>query len=116
MPRCYTLGLGRYGDRIYPDGFLKGFRKLAGIHEPGGTLYLSVPVGPERTEFNAHRVLSVRSIPDLLRTDFDLMDFALVDDEGELILGLDVASEAMQANVGCRFGCGVFVARKHKRE
>ena len=106
------FGLGRYADRIDPDGHIKGFQKLAALLEPGGTLYLSVPVGPERIEFNAHRVFPITAISALLNSDFDLIDFALVDDEGELRLGLDVSSKAAQTNFGCWFGCGIFIARK----
>jgi hypothetical protein len=58
-------------------------------------------------------VFLVSTILDLLRADFDLLDFALVDDQGEMRLGLDVSSEAAQTSFGCWFGCGIFVARKH---
>src|SRR4051812_43996008 len=50
------IGLGRYGDPIDPEGSARAARELARVLAPGGRLYLSVPVGRERTCFNAHRV------------------------------------------------------------
>jgi SAM-dependent methyltransferase len=51
------FGLGRYGDSINPMGHRDGLRNLARIVANGGVLYLSVPVGKARVEFNAHRVI-----------------------------------------------------------
>jgi hypothetical protein len=50
------FGLGRYGDRIDPDGMRKGLLNLATLVAPGGTLYVSTPIGNERVMFNAHRI------------------------------------------------------------
>ena len=50
------FGLGRYGDRIDPEGHAKGLKNMARILKVNGTLYLSVPVGKPRVEFNAHRI------------------------------------------------------------
>ena len=37
-----------------------GFENLVSMLNPGGTLYLSVPISSEqRIEFNAHRVFSI---------------------------------------------------------
>lgn len=52
------VGLGRYGDQLDPLGYEKAFRNLARIVRKGGRLYLSVPCGQERVEFNAHRVFA----------------------------------------------------------
>jgi hypothetical protein len=56
------FGLGRYGDRLDPKGWRKGLRNLARLVENGGTLYLSVPIGTERVEFNANWVFDPRRI------------------------------------------------------
>jgi len=50
------VGLGRYGDRLDPDGWRQGLARLASLVLPLGCLWLSVPVGRRRVEFNAHRV------------------------------------------------------------
>jgi SAM-dependent methyltransferase len=57
------VGLGRYGDPIDAAGARKAFRNLGRMLEKGGTLYLSVPCGRERVEFNAHRVFSLLTLP-----------------------------------------------------
>lgn len=51
------FGLGRYGDRLDPDGHLRGLEQLMAMVSAGGRLYFSCPVGDERVEFNAHRIL-----------------------------------------------------------
>jgi SAM-dependent methyltransferase len=52
------IGLGRYGDPIMPDGTRKACAELNRILSPGGSLILSVPVGPPCIAFNAHRIFS----------------------------------------------------------
>lgn len=59
------FGLGRYGDPIRPDGWRYGIRHLASLLRPQGTLYLSIPVGKERVEFNAMRVFD----PEVIRVE-----------------------------------------------
>jgi hypothetical protein len=39
------FGLGRYGDRVDPDGYKTGFANLVQMLETGGILYFSVPLG-----------------------------------------------------------------------
>lgn len=59
------FGLGRYGDRIDPEGWRFGLTNLAALLRPSGKLYLATPVGRERVEFNAHRVFSPARILDV---------------------------------------------------
>ena len=56
------VGLGRYGDPINPNGWRDAISGLAKLLSSGGDLWLSVPVGEERVEFNAHRVFFPTSI------------------------------------------------------
>jgi hypothetical protein len=50
------FGLGRYGDPVDPEACFKCFHNIQRKLKKGGRLYISVPVGKERVEFNAHRV------------------------------------------------------------
>lgn len=50
------FGLGRYGDPIDPEACFKCFDSIQKKLKKGGKLYLSLPIGKERLEFNAHRV------------------------------------------------------------
>lgn len=56
------FGLGRYGDPINPLGYQRGLANMARLVQPGGTFYLSTPIGQERVEFNANWVFDPRSI------------------------------------------------------
>jgi hypothetical protein len=106
------FGLGRYGDAIDVDGYIKGFRVLTSMLKPNGILYLSVPIGRERIEFNGHRVFSTRRILDLSSPSFELIGFSYVDDGGELhetdLSNLDKLAVDKQLE----YGCGIFELRK----
>ena len=56
------FGLGRYGDPVNPQGYQQGIANIAELLQPGGTFYLSTPIGQERVEFNANWVFDPRSI------------------------------------------------------
>lgn len=50
------IGLGRYGDPLDPHGSEKAIQELKRIVQPGGDLYISLPLDDEnRVYFNAHR-------------------------------------------------------------
>ena len=102
------IGLGRYGDRIMVDGHLEGFQRLWAILKPGGVLYLSVPIGPQRIEFNAHRVFAVQTILDMARDKYELLNFSYVDDIGDLHENVDVSAGAVKNSFDCWYGCGIF--------
>jgi len=56
------FGLGRYGDPIDPEACFRCFGNIQKKLKRGGHFYLSVPVGKERVEFNAHRVFYASTI------------------------------------------------------
>lgn len=102
------FGLGRYGDPIDFEGHLKGLDSLYRILRSGGTLYLSCPIGPQRIEFNAHRVFAVKYLLSLFAGKFELRNFSYVDDRGDLHENADMTADMIDANFGCRYGCGIF--------
>ena len=106
------FGLGRYGDPIDLNGHVKGFRSLGEILKPGGLLYLSVPIGPERIDFNANRVFAVETILKLAGERFELKDFSYVDDDGSLHEHVELSPENRGNSFGCQYGCGLFELRK----
>ena len=96
------IGLGRYGDPINPAGSQLAAAELQRVLQPGGRLFLSVPVGRERVCFNAHRVF----LPHTLRAFFpelQLKSFSFVDDSGQLNEGV-----VLEAAVNLDYGCGLF--------
>lgn len=56
------FGLGRYGDPIDPEACFRCFKNIQAKLKSGGHLYISVPIGKERVEFNAHRVFYANTI------------------------------------------------------
>lgn len=58
------FGLGRYGDEINPEACFECFEQIQNKLKSGGKLYISVPIGKERVEFNAHRVFFASTIID----------------------------------------------------
>ncbi len=106
------LGLGRYGDPIMVDGYEKGFNSLWSILKPAGILYLSVPIGKQRIEFNAHRVFAIRTILALAEGKFDLLDFSYVDDGGSLYEHVELTENAIGRSLDCWYGCGIFEFHK----
>ncbi len=106
------FGLGRYGDPVKADGFLHGWKALYDLLEPGGMLYFSVPIGPPRIEFNAHRVFSIQQICQLIDDRFTIMDFSYIDDQGDLHSNCTIDDPDASHNFGCHFGCALLALRK----
>ncbi|MGB3619479.1 MAG: DUF268 domain-containing protein [Catalinimonas sp.] len=106
------FGLGRYGDPIDYRGHLKALGNIAAMLRRGGTFYFSVPIGPQRVDFNAHRVFSINYLLALLQPTYDVACFSYVDDAGELFEDVPVDTPAAARNYGCKFGCGIFVLKK----
>ncbi|MHB1354750.1 MAG: DUF268 domain-containing protein [Anaerolineae bacterium] len=107
------IGLGRYGDPLCYDGHLLGLHGLHSLLKPEGTLYLSVPIGPLRIEFNAHRVFSVEYMLDHLAPLFSLACFSFVDDQGNLHESIALDDHLVLTNCECYYGCGIFELIKH---
>lgn len=62
------IGLGRYGDPIDPYGSEKAIEEIKRIIQPGGDLYLSLPLDDEnRIYFNAHRAFKEEYVLHLFR-------------------------------------------------
>jgi hypothetical protein len=106
------VGLGRYGDTIDLFGYVAGLDGLRTLLRPGGTLYLSLPIGRERVEFNGHRVFSIGSMLRLFEGKFELGDFSYVDDAGALHESVPLTPEALEGSFGLEYGCGIFELRK----
>ncbi len=102
------FGLGRYGDPICPDGYVRGWNNLHRMLKAGGTLYFSVPIGPSRVEFNAHRVFSLDVLAGLIFGKYKVECFSYVDDSGALHADQPLDDPLAHNNFGCYFGCGIF--------
>ncbi len=102
------IGLGRYGDKIDPDGHIKGFNSIYTILKKGGTFYFSVPIGPLRIEFNAHRVFSLSYLLSMIQTKYEIISFSYVNDKGFLIKDAALSEENTKSNFNCKYGLAIF--------
>jgi hypothetical protein len=101
------FGLGRYGDHIDVDGHIKGPDNLRKMLELGGILYLAVPIGPGRIEFNNQRVFDLSYLLDLVKARFDIIGFSLLDDAGNLHVDIPLDKRKVAQNFYCWYGCAV---------
>lgn len=69
------FGLGRYGDSIDPEACFKCFAEIQKRLKKEGDLYLSLPVGKERVEFNAHRIFYSSTILECF-SDMELVEYS----------------------------------------
>lgn len=95
------FGLGRYGDPIDPEGHTKFMDSLQRVLQKNGKLYFSVPVGQERVEFNAHRVLSPYTVLD----QFEELELERLDG---VIDGEFVKSPSPEELEKQEYACGLF--------
>lgn len=96
------VGLGRYGDPLDPMGSQRAAAELQRVLQPGGRLFLSVPVGRERVCFNAHRVFEPGTLQSFL-SELRLESFSLVDDAGRFTQHVP-----LEAASSLEYGCGLF--------
>lgn len=108
------FGLGRYGDPLDPNGHLKGLDTIYEILKPGGMFYFSVPIGKQRIEFNGHRIFDVAYLLKVLTPKYKVINFAFVDDAGDLHDNVMLESPDLLKNYGCWNGCGIFELQKIK--
>lgn len=97
------VGLGRYGDELDPKGAQKALSELQRVLASGGQLLFSVPIGRERVEFNAQRILHpLRPIECMGR--LRLQEFSVVTDD-------DIFVERAQPEdfTNARYACGLYI-------
>jgi len=66
-------GLGRFGDKLNPEGDLEAMSDAGKMIRSDGILYLSVPIGKDRLIWNAHRIYGPIRLPMLLK-EWELVD------------------------------------------
>lgn len=103
------VGLGRYGDRLDPDGDLKAISELKRVVSPGGSLLFVVPIGAPRIMFNAHRIYSYDQIAGYF-SDLIVKEFSLITEDNRS--GGLIRNAAKESADQETYGCGCFWFQK----
>lgn len=104
------FGLGRYGDEIDPEGCFKALKEYQRVVAHGGNLYLSVPIGYEMLQFNAHRIFYPETIINEL-SEMELMEFSTTGSEDCILYNEDIHKYDLVKTGGSRFGLFHFVKK-----
>lgn len=104
--------LGRYWDPIDTDWHIKWLENIYKILRKWWKFYFSVPIWPQRIEFNAHRVFSVGYLITLFRDKYEILGFNYVDDKWDLHEKVDLTEDDIKNSYWCYYGCGIFELRK----
>jgi SAM-dependent methyltransferase len=99
------VGLGRYGDKLDPDGDLKAIAELKRVLAPGGNLLFVVPIGKPKIMFNAHRIYSYEQILSYFK-GLHLKEYALIPDK-ESTGGLMI-NASKEITDSQEYACGCF--------
>ena len=107
------FGLGRYGDPLDVEGHIKGLKNIAKLLKKSGFLYLSVPIGVERIEFNANRVFCPEKLIGWAENfDLKLHSLSWISLSGsEMIEVEDVKSELLGLKA-MQYALGIFIFEK----
>ena len=107
------FGLGRYGDPINVDGHKQGLTNMVSILKRGGVLYLSVPTGFERVEFNANRVFNPISLNEFAKSlNLSLLELAWIDPITKINISKDLNADLnMLANKNYMLAIFTFIKR-----
>ncbi len=107
------FGLGRYGDKVDPEGYIKGFNNMLKMLKPGGVIYVSFPIG-RSTEvlFNVHREFSPLDVMNWVndKDSVELVRFDYVDCHGELHQDVNL-QEKLSVIESCS-ECGIYTVKK----
>jgi hypothetical protein len=100
------FGLGRYGDPINPNGYLEAIAEIQRVVKKNGNIYLSVPIGKQRLEFNAHRIFDPKNVVELFNK-CELVEFSVVDDGNNYIENVNYLRYRQN-----NYSCGLFHFKK----
>ncbi len=108
------IGLGRYGDAVDHEGWRKGLTALAELVKNGGNLWLSVPIGRQRIEFNAHRIFDPFTIQlEAERSGLKLQELHYFEYDDVLRQSMSMHEDMVRLSQ-IDYGLGVFLFKKDR--
>ena len=92
------------------NGFNIGLflKNITSLLKSSGKFYFSVPIGPQRIEFHAHRVFSLSFLMEMISPFYTIDMFSYVDDQNNFYPDVQLTNELINNNCNCRYGCGIF--------
>ncbi len=106
------FGLGRYGDNIDINGHLKGLNNIYKLLKTNGKFFFSTPIGPQRIEFDAHRVFSLKYLLAIFEGKYLINSFSYIDDKNILYENVELNPQNIKNNFKCNYGCGILEMTK----
>lgn len=101
------FGLGRYGDPIDPDQYHSAMKEIQRVTKKNGNIYIAVPIGKERVEFNAHRIFNPKTIVSIF-SECTLVEFSAIDDNDIFHTNVNIK---LYGNA--HYSCGMFHFKKN---
>ncbi len=103
------IGLGRYGDKLSPQGDLRAIEECKRVLSKDGNFLFVVPIGKmAKIQYNAHRIYTYDMIIHMF-TSFKLINFSFITDQNEYI-----ETATKKDTLFSTYGCGCFWFRKEK--
>lgn len=106
------IGLGRYGDTVDPRGTIKACNELERILAKDGYLYISMPIGQSRVQFNAQKIHTIEEVINLF-PKLNLIDFSMVDNDGNFHDSLPIGEVEYVSHGRSDFALGCFIFTKN---
>lgn len=106
------FGLGRYGDPIDVNGHIVGLDNMYKVLKRGGKFYFSTPIGPQRIEFNAHKVFNMEYLLKYFEPLYTIDRFSYVDDKSNYFANVLLDPDKVKKNFGCHFGFAILEMTK----
>lgn len=108
------FGLGRYGDEVNVLGYEVGLVNLCRILKMDGTLYLSIPIGIERVEFNANRVFNPLKIISFCQTNgLQIQQLTLIRNDN-IGTEVEITNENLVSLANQEYNLGLFIFKKYQ--
>jgi len=104
--------LWRYWDKINSNWDIEWLENIYKILKKWGKFYFSVPIWPQRIEFNAHRVYSIHYLLSIFKNKYQVTDFAYTDDNGDLHENITLDEKHIKNNCNCNFWHWIFELTK----
>ncbi len=110
------VGLGRYGDKIDPEGHIKSIYRLSSMLTVDGTLYLSHPTSMIGSVcFNAHRLIPLREAYQVFcEAGLDVKSLLIIDDIGNPGITLKPSDIDYTYNFNLSNGLAVWILKRQK--